>query len=64
MASAIRLICPNLRCRTVLSVPPTARGQVVRCRACGMRIGVPANKTPKTSQPATEAIADGEARSE
>lgn len=47
MANAIRLICPNLRCRTVLSVPPTARGQTVRCRNCGMRVQVPASSGGK-----------------
>lgn len=52
MASTIRLICPNLRCRTVLSVPPTARGQTVRCRNCGMRVQVPPGSGPKPA-PAT-----------
>lgn len=39
--SLIRLMCPNLRCRTLLAVPPTARGKNVRCRLCGTRIQVP-----------------------
>lgn len=47
MANTIRLICPNLRCRTVLSVPPTARGQTVRCRNCGMRVQVPSSSGAK-----------------
>lgn len=34
-------MCPNLRCRTLLAVPPTARGKNVRCRLCGTRIQVP-----------------------
>ena len=42
-SSLIRLICPNLRCRKILSVPITARGKTVRCRSCGMRVQVPAN---------------------
>jgi len=58
MASSIRVICPNLRCRTVLSVPPSARGQVVRCRACGMRVQVPKNRAPKP-QPAPAPDANG-----
>ncbi len=41
MSSSVRLICPNLKCRSILSVPQIARGKTVRCRACGMRIGVP-----------------------
>ncbi|QDU72285.1 hypothetical protein Pan265_21490 [Mucisphaera calidilacus] len=35
------MICPNLKCRSVLSVPDHARGKKVRCKSCGMRIGVP-----------------------
>ena len=40
--TAIRMLCPNLKCRTILSVPPDARGKTVRCRSCSMRIQVPA----------------------
>lgn len=47
--SAVRLLCPNLKCRTILSVPLSARGKTVRCRSCGMRIQVP---QPKTNSPA------------
>ncbi len=58
MASpAIRMICPNLRCRTVLSVPPTARGKKVRCRQCGTRIQVP--DKPSSKKPATAPIPEG-----
>ncbi|MAE64590.1 MAG: hypothetical protein CMJ18_10010 [Phycisphaeraceae bacterium] len=45
MSAAVRLICPNLKCRSVLSVPPKARGKTVRCRRCRMRIQVPMSKT-------------------
>ncbi|MDI1289598.1 MAG: hypothetical protein PSX37_06575 [bacterium] len=38
----VRIMCPNLVCRTVLAVPQTARGKTVRCRACGTNIKVPA----------------------
>lgn len=41
MSAAVRLICPNLKCRAVLSVPVHARGKNVRCRQCGMRVKVP-----------------------
>ncbi|MGB0768312.1 MAG: hypothetical protein ACPGYV_11450 [Phycisphaeraceae bacterium] len=55
--SAIRLLCPNLRCRTLLAVPITARGKNVRCRQCGTRIQVPTKNTaPKT--PAAKATSD------
>ena len=53
MTSSIRMICPNLKCRCVLSVPPQARGKTVRCRQCGMRIQVPAGTgAPKPTAPA------------
>lgn len=42
MASMIRLICPNLKCRKILTVPETARGKTVRCRNCAMKIRIPA----------------------
>lgn len=48
--SVVRLICPNLRCRSVLAVPGTARGRMVRCRKCGSRVQVP--ETPGKKQPA------------
>ena len=42
MASDIvRIICPNLKCRAILSVPMSARGKTVRCRQCGTRVRVP-----------------------
>ncbi len=44
--TAIRLICPNLKCRAVLAVPPQARGKTVRCRQCGMRVNVPQPAAP------------------
>ena len=42
-SSMLRLICPNLKCRCVLSVPQAARGKTVRCRQCGTRLAVPAS---------------------
>jgi len=35
------LICPNLRCRKVLSVPDEVRGKTVRCQHCQCMIRVP-----------------------
>lgn len=40
-ADSIRLMCPNLRCKTILVVPLKARGKSVQCRKCGMRIKIP-----------------------
>ena len=37
----VRIMCPNLVCKKVLSVPEETRGKTVRCRACGTMIRVP-----------------------
>jgi hypothetical protein len=54
MASeVIRLICPNLKCRAILTAPAAARGKAVRCRQCGMKVRVPEPLgTPKPGSPA------------
>lgn len=49
--SVVRVMCPNLRCRSILAVPNEARGKMVRCRNCGMNIMVP----PKAAAPSIEA---------
>lgn len=43
----LRIMCPNLTCRKVLAVPPTARGKTVRCRSCGTNIKIPAQGASK-----------------
>lgn len=40
-AEMIRMMCPNLRCKAILSVPVKARGKAVQCRQCGMRVKIP-----------------------
>jgi RNase P subunit RPR2 len=45
----IRMMCPNLTCRKVLSVPEVARGKTVRCKQCGTNIRVPEAKKPDSS---------------
>jgi hypothetical protein len=42
----VRIMCPNLVCRKVLSVPEETRGKTVRCRACGTMIRVPSVPVP------------------
>ena len=32
---ACQLICPNLRCRKILSVPDDVRGRLVKCQLDG-----------------------------
>ena len=55
-ATTVRLLCPNLQCRLILSVPDSARGKTVRCRACGIRVQVP---VPKGGAPQGAAGAPG-----
>lgn len=40
----VRIMCPNLTCRKVLSVPTAARGKTVRCRACSTSIRIPSGE--------------------
>lgn len=55
----IRLICPNLRCRSILTAPASTRGKTVRCRACGMKVRVPAPATdPSKNQPGTAPVTE------
>ena len=48
----MRLMCPNLKCRRILSVPQSARGKAVRCSHCGANIRVPESTAPR--QPAAQ----------
>jgi hypothetical protein len=36
-----QLICPNLRCRKILSVPDEVRGKLVKCQHCQTMFRVP-----------------------
>jgi hypothetical protein len=47
----VRIMCPNLACRKVLAVPPTARGKTVRCKNCSTNIRVPAPHAAKPGTP-------------
>jgi RNase P subunit RPR2 len=61
----LRMVCPNLSCRTILSVPAEARGKDVRCRACGSKIRIPLAKAapvvPAAAPQAEAATTDGSA---
>lgn len=37
----VQLICPNLRCRKILSVPDEVRGKLVKCQHCQTAFRVP-----------------------
>jgi hypothetical protein len=42
-----QLICPNLRCRKILSVPDEVRGKLVKCQHCQTMFRVPEAKRPQ-----------------
>ena len=49
----VQLICPNLRCRKILSVPDEVRGKLVKCQHCQTMFRVPQPRP----QPAIAAVA-------
>lgn len=57
MSNGIRLMCPNLRCRAILSVPPETRGRIVRCKNCGSNIRVP-DKPAKPAAPEEQSASE------
>jgi hypothetical protein len=50
-----QLICPNLRCRKILSVPDEARGKLVRCQHCKTMFRVPDTKAQASPAAAAKA---------
>jgi hypothetical protein len=40
----VQLLCPNLKCRKILSVPDEVRGKLVKCQYCHTMIRVPQPK--------------------
>ena len=54
-AKTIRIMCPNLKCRSILVVPETARGKNVKCSNCATLFKIPAQPpvgAPSNSQAA------------
>ena len=49
---AVQMLCPNLQCRKILSVPETVRGKVVKCQYCQSNFRVPEAKKPEGHAPA------------
>jgi len=49
----VQLICPNLRCRKILSVPDEVRGKLVKCQFCQTSFRVPDARKPATAGAAT-----------
>ena len=52
MTPALRILCPNFACRSILLIPSRARGKQVRCRKCGMKIEVPSAEAASAAVPA------------
>ena len=52
---AVQLICPNLRCRKILSVPDEIRGKLVKCQHCQTMFRVPDSKKPEPVAPGAKA---------
>jgi hypothetical protein len=46
----LRIMCPNLACQRILTVPVHARGKLVRCRSCSMTIRIPSKKQPAETE--------------
>ena len=44
MPVSITVLCPKLSCKSILRIPESARGQRVRCSACGTVFLVPEKK--------------------
>jgi LSD1 subclass zinc finger protein len=53
----IRIQCPNLICRSLLHLPESTRGMVVRCAACHGPLVVPEASDEAYEQPSPPAIA-------
>jgi hypothetical protein len=49
----IQMICPNLRCRKILSVPGDVRGKLVKCQHCQSAIRVPVPAPAKAGKVAS-----------
>jgi hypothetical protein len=51
---ATQVMCPNLRCRKILSAGDEMRGKIVKCQHCQTLLRVPEPKAPAAT-PATPA---------
>jgi len=52
---AVPLMCPNLKCRKILSVPDEVRGKLVKCQGCQTMFRVPEAKKVETPAPVKKA---------
>jgi hypothetical protein len=57
----VQLICPNLRCRKILSVPDEVRGKLVKCQHCQTMFRVPEQR-PRPVPAGAAAVAGAAAK--
>jgi len=55
----VQLLCPNLKCRKVLSVPQDCRGKSVKCQYCQTILKVPMPKIEPAVAGAASAKSSG-----
>jgi LSD1 subclass zinc finger protein len=55
---AVQIICPNLACRKILSVPDEVRGKQVKCHFCQTTVRVPEARRSSPVPAATGASAE------
>jgi hypothetical protein len=46
----IRIKCPNLQCRSILSAPAHTRGKILKCARCGHMVLVPFPRRPDPAE--------------
>lgn len=51
----VQMLCPNLRCRRILSVPEQVRGKLVQCHHCSTLFRVPNQPTRAEMQKSSPA---------
>jgi len=51
MEKAVKVRCPNLKCRVILNVPTAMRGKHVRCATCGETLLVPSGRSAPRPAP-------------
>ena len=51
----VQMLCPNLRCRKILSVPDEVRGKLVKCQHCQTMFRVPEGKKSEPVAPGAKA---------
>lgn len=60
MSATVKIRCPNLVCRMILTVSTSMRGKRVRCASCGETLMVPKSAAgPAPARPPAGAVVGG-----